>query len=210
MDGADRAAGDRVSWDGMAVVGVVARTHGLRGELVVNPETDFPDVRFRAGSTLFLLRDGEPRAFRVRTARWHRGRPMIAFEGMATLDEAEQLRDAELRVPEDWLLPLPPDTYYEHELIGCKVRTVGGDAIGTVRRLEGPAGARRLIVGEGPQEIDVPLAVRICVSVEPAAATIVIDPPDGLLEVNRTKAWEVARIEDARPAPAVRCAETDG
>lgn len=210
MDVADGVSGDRASWDDMAVVGVVARTHGRHGELVVNPETDFPDVRFRAGSTLFLLRDGEPRAFRVCGARWHRGRPMITLEGIATLSGAEQLRDAELRVPEHWLLPLPPDTYYEHELIGCTVRTVAGDPVGTVRRLEGPDGARRLIVEQGRSEIDVPLAARICVSVEPAAATIVIDPPDGLLDVNRTKAWEAARIDDARSVPAARCAETGG
>jgi 16S rRNA processing protein RimM len=191
----------------MAVVGVVARTHGRRGEVVVNPETDFPEARFRAGSTLFLMRDGEPQALRVRAARQHGGRPVIALERIGTLGEAEQLRGAELRVPDESLHPLPAGAYYEHDLVGCAVRTARGDAIGTVASIEGPDGAKRLIVKRGRSEIDVPLAADICVSIDPAAGTIVIDPPAGLLDVNRTRS---ARTGGGRPMPASGCAGTGG
>ena len=179
---------DHGSWQEMAVVGVVARTHGRHGEVVVNPQTDFPEERFRAGGTLFMAQAGAPAAVKIRDAWFHGGRPVIAFEQVETLSEAERLRGAELRVPDEALQPLPPDSWYEHELVGCVVRTVSGDEVGTVAAIEGPAGAKRLIVGPRGREIDVPLVAEICVSVDADAASIVIDPPDGLLEVNRTGA----------------------
>ena len=45
-------------WDDMAVVGWIARAHGIRGQVIVNPETDFPEGRFRPGAELFLNRAG--------------------------------------------------------------------------------------------------------------------------------------------------------
>jgi 16S rRNA processing protein RimM len=190
----------------MAVVGIVARTHGLRGEVVINPATDFPQERFRAGGTLFMARAGSPVAVTIRDAWFHRGRPVVSFDGIETLSEAERLRGAELRVPEEALQPLPPDSWYEYELVGCAVRTVGGDEIGTVAAIEGPAGAKRLIVGQGGREIDVPLVVEICVSVDADVGMIVINPPDGLLEVNRTRAGGGGR----RSSPARSGAGNDG
>lgn len=176
------------SWQEMAVVGVVARTHGRHGEVVVNPETDFPEERFRAGGTLFMAQAGTPVAVTIRDAWFHGGRPVVSFEQVETLSEAERLRGAELRVPDEALQPLPPDTWYEHQLVGCAVRTVSGGEVGTVVAVEGPAGAKRLIVGPRGREIDVPLVAAICVTVDAEAASIVIDPPPGLLEVNRTRA----------------------
>ena len=192
-------------WDAMAVVGVVARTHGTHGEVVLNPETDFPEDRFRAGETLFLLQGEEPVAMRIRSTRFHGGRPLVSFDRIGTIGEAERLRGAELRVPEAALRPLPAGTWYEHELVGCAVRTVSGEAIGTVGRLEGPAGAKRLIVGREDGEVDIPLVAEICVSMEVEARTIVIDPPDGLLEINCTRARGAAgsRGRESRPARAV-------
>ncbi len=197
------------SWRDMAVVGVVARTHGRHGEVVVNPETDFPEARFRAGGELFLVQQGEPVAFRIREAWFHGGRPVLAFERIETLDEAERLRGAELRVPEAALHPLPADTWYEHELIGCAVRTVGGGEVGTVGCIEGPSGAQRLVVRRAGREVDVPLVAGICVSIDAEAGAIVIDPPDGLLEVNRMQAGR-ARGRGRRSSRARSGAGTGG
>lgn len=189
-------------WQEMAVVGVVARTHGRHGEVVVQPQTDFPEQRFRVGGTLFLADAGAPVAVTIRDAWFHGGRPVVSFDHIATLSEAERLRGAELRVPEEALQPLPPDSYYEHALIGCAVRTVDGGAVGTVVAIEGPAAAKRLIVEQGGQEIDVPLVAGICVSVDVDARCIVIDPPEGLLEVNRTRAGAVRGRRGRRASSA--------
>ncbi|MGE0862369.1 MAG: ribosome maturation factor RimM, partial [Vicinamibacterales bacterium] len=55
-----------MNWDDGILVGVIARTHGNRGEVIVNPETDFPEVRFRMGARLWTRRrDGAPATLEV-------------------------------------------------------------------------------------------------------------------------------------------------
>lgn len=171
--------------EGMVAVGRIARAHGRRGEVVVDPCTDFPELRFRSGSRLFAAAPGDGVAFRVAEARFHRGRAVVRFEGVSDIDGAERLAGIELRVPESALAPLPPDTFYEHDLVGCRVETVDGRPVGAVRSVEAAAGAARLIVDAAGAEVDVPLVDAICVRVEPAARTIVVDPPAGLLDLNR-------------------------
>jgi 16S rRNA processing protein RimM len=70
-------------------------------------------------------------------------------------------------------------------LIGCRVETGSGAAVGVVRDVEGTVGGSRLIVDGGSRgEILIPLAAEICRAIDIAAQRIVIDPPEGLLELN--------------------------
>jgi 16S rRNA processing protein RimM len=175
----------RVSkWEEMVLVGKVARAHGRFGEVIVNPETDFPAERFAPGSVVHALRSGREEQLKVNAMRMHLGRPLLAFDGVDTMSDAEALAGVELRVPERDLTPLPEGTYYEHTLVGCDVVTVSGRRLGAVAKVEGRAGGARLIVGSGRDEIQIPLAHHICVSIDVASRQIVVDPPEGLLELN--------------------------
>jgi 16S rRNA processing protein RimM len=171
----------------MAVVGRIARPHGLRGQVIVNPETDFAEQRFRSGAVLWIRSGAGPERLIVSTARFQGGRPVIGFEGMSSIDEVERLAGLEVRVPEDALTPLEPGRYYEHQLAGCSVVTASGDMIGTVAKVEGGAGGSRLVVDGRRGEILIPFAVEICIAVDVGARRIVIDPPEGLLDLNEPK-----------------------
>lgn len=173
------------AWDDLVLVGVVARTHGHRGAVIVNPETDFPEERFRAGATVWMRRGGVATAVAIREAWFHQGRPVLTLDGVESMTDAERLRGAELRVPEDALHPLPDGRYYHFRLVGCAVVTVGGELVGDVRAVEGEAGRERLVVDTPGGEVLVPFAEPICTSIDVESRRIVIDPPDGLLEVNR-------------------------
>lgn len=176
-----------VDWDDMVVVGRIARPHGLRGQLAVNPETDFVEERFRPGATLWTRSEGRERPLTIASARVQNGRPVIAFEGLSRIEDVQWLIGLDLRVPEDALQPLEAGRYYEHQLVGCKVETVDGVPIGMVVRVEGGAGSSRLAVEGRRGEILVPLAVDICVEIDVGAKRIRIDPPEGLLDLNETK-----------------------
>jgi 16S rRNA processing protein RimM len=170
----------------MALVGRIARAHGIRGQIVVNPETDFPDERFRPGAQLFVQRGGEVDTLTVTSARFHGGRPIIGLSGVATASDAEALAGLELRVPADRLPALPRGTFYRHDLIGCRVETQKGEFVGVVQGVEGSVGASRLVLaGRDGGEVLIPLAAEICPVIDPAAKRIVVDPPPGLLEANR-------------------------
>jgi len=171
-------------WNDCAVVGRVARAHGNRGEVIVNPDTDFIEERFRVGAELFVKRAGGVACVRVNGMRVHQGRPILALEGVVTMNDAEAMAGVELRVPVSALEPLPDGMFYRHDLVGCRVETILGETVGEVAAVEGDLGASRLVVKAPAGEVLIPLAQAICVVIDIAARRIVVDPPDGLLEVN--------------------------
>lgn len=171
--------------DDLLLVGRVARAHGNRGQVIVNPETDFAGQRFRAGVVLLVGSGTAPTPRAITAVRFHQGRPVIALEGVGTMNDAEALAGADLRMPASSLEPLPDGTFYHHDLVGCEVRDVQGRVIGTVTAVEGPMERSRLVVKRpGGGEALIPLVAGICERVEPAARRIVVNPPEGLIELN--------------------------
>jgi 16S rRNA processing protein RimM len=172
-------------WDAMVLVGRVARPHGLRGQVIVNPETDFVEDRFRVGATFQTRSARGDEQLTVTAARVQNGRPVIAFEGFSSIEDVQRLAGLELRVPEEELQPLDAGMYYHHQLIGCAVETVAGERVGEVVRVNGGAAGSVLEV-DGPRgEVLIPLAVEICVEIDVEQKRIRIAPPEGLLDVNR-------------------------
>jgi 16S rRNA processing protein RimM len=168
----------------MVTVGRVARPHGLRGDVVINPETDFVAERFAAGATVWTKSERGEEALTIAAARVHGGRAIVGFEGFTRVEDVERLSGLELRVPEAALQPLAPHTYYQHQLVGCVVETVSGETVGTVARVDGGVGTSVLAVEGDRGEVLVPLTQAICVEIDVGGKRIRIDPPEGLLELN--------------------------
>src|SRR5688500_4529283 len=172
----------------MVLVGRVVRPHGLRGQVVVASETDFGAERFAPGAKVWqqagkalnelVVVDSYPQA-----DRW-----IVAFENVTTVEEAEALRGIELRIPEDARMPLGPDEYYLYDLVGCEVRTAAGVEIGRVQAVYTGAGGALLSVDRNGDEVLVPLVKTMCPEIDVAARRIIVDPPEGLLDVNRPAA----------------------
>jgi 16S rRNA processing protein RimM len=174
------------NWDDAILIGVVARTHGNRGEVIVNAETDFPEERFREGAQLMTrLKDGSPATMEVATMRMHQGRPVILFKGVASMNDAELLAGRELRIAEieGAAELLGEGEYYHRDLIGCAVVTESGEPIGEVTAVEGDERATRLVVRSRRNEVLIPLADAIC-TVDLKGRRITVRPPEGLLELN--------------------------
>ena len=172
------------AWDDMVLVGRIARPHGVRGQVIVNPETDFVEDRFVSGATMWARSDRGDEALTITSARVQNGRPVIGFEGFSNLEDVERLAGLELRVPEDSLRSLGAGVYYQHQLVGCVAQTIAGARIGEVSRVDGGAGGSLLVVRGARGEVLIPFAQHICVEIDVAARRIRIDPPEGLLELN--------------------------
>ena len=171
----------------MAVVGRIVRPHGLRGDVVVHPETDFVQERFRPGASFWTRSARGDEQLTIGTARVQGARPVLRFEGVSSIDQAEGLVGLELRVPEGTLQPLGQGMYYLHQLTGCVVTTTGGAQVGTVAKVDSGIGSSRLVIEGERGEILIPLAAEICIEIDVEAKRIVIAPPDGLLDLNETK-----------------------
>jgi 16S rRNA processing protein RimM len=174
-----------LEWDEMVLVGRVARPHGLRGDVVVNPETDFVGERFAVGARLWTRVAGVVEEVTVARAALRGRRPIVGFEGTSAMADAERFAGAELRVPEEALAALEPGAYYLHQLVGCRVETTAGLAVGEVVRVEGGSGANVLAVAGSNGEVLIPLAASLCPTIDVERRLVVVDAPDGLLEANQ-------------------------
>ncbi len=174
-------------WEDMVTVGRVARTHGLRGHVIVDPLTDFVEERFAPGAVLEIETGGAVRPLTVASSRLQVGRPVISFEGLGRIEDVEALLGRELRVPEDALVPLEPGRYYRHDLVGCTVEHEDGRRIGDVTGVGGTTGGTHLVVRGDRGEVLIPLARDVCPVIDVGARRIVVTPPEGLLEANETR-----------------------
>jgi 16S rRNA processing protein RimM len=159
----------------------VARTHGIRGHVLVHPETDFLEDRFRVGQVLLVGPAEHPEPREILEVRFHQGRPLVALAGIDSMTDAEALAGAELWLPASSLAALPEGTFYRHDLVGCAVRDTHGVVVGRVTAVEGTLERSYLVVDGGAM---IPMVAEFCVSVDPKARVIVVDPPHGLLELN--------------------------
>jgi 16S rRNA processing protein RimM len=114
------------------VVGRVTRPHGVRGEVSVEVRTDDPDLRFSVGRVMAT----DPAAagpLTVESVRWHSGRLLIRFDGIADRNQAEELRGTWLTLDSAEAGPSgDPDEFHDHELIGLAVVTTSGEPVGRV------------------------------------------------------------------------------
>lgn len=168
------------------VVGRVAKAHGITGELSVDVRTDSPDQRFGVGAVVVAhLRDGAARELTVAAVRPHSGRLLVRFAEVLTRDAAEALHGALLLADTADLPPTEdPDEYYDHELEGLAVVLGDGTQVGTVREVaHGPGGELLVLKRVGGGELLVPFVRDIVPEVDLAGGRIMLDPPDGLLEL---------------------------
>lgn len=184
------------------VVGRIGKAHGLRGELTVEMRTDDPDRRFAVGTR--LVTDPADRGpLIVRSTRPHAGRLLVCFEGVSDRTAAERLRGTLLTVDSALLPPLEdPEEFYDHELVGLAAFTPDGVALGSVVDVLHPPGPDLLVLACGsgeqrdqgeqgedaakePLEVLVPFVSAIVFEVDVAAGRLVVDPPPGLLDLDR-------------------------
>jgi len=167
----------------LVVIARAIKPRGLKGEIVAELLTDFPD-RFEDLEELILVSPGGERTTKRLEDYWFQNhRVVLKVADYDSVEAAKQLVGFEFAVPEQDRIPLPPDHYYDWELEGCTVK-VGDESIGIVKSVLKTGGAEILVVmDDSRKERLVPLANSIVVEVDAAGKTIVIDPPEGLLDL---------------------------
>jgi 16S rRNA processing protein RimM len=166
------------------VVGRVGRPHGVRGELTVELRTDDPETRFAPGSVL-RTEPADKGPLTVTEMRPRSGGLVVAFDGVSDREGAEALRGVVLVVDSASLPPLDvDDEWYDHQLVGLHVETVSGDRVGELAEVVHSAGTDLLAVrAEDGRELLVPFVREIVPTVDVAGGRVVVDPPEGLLDL---------------------------
>ena len=170
--------------DDVIVVAHIVKVRGLRGEVVADLLTDFPE-RFEKLITLIgVAADRTRRSLQIEELWFHGNRIVFRFAGFNRIEEARELVGYDLAVPADERMDLPPDSFYEWELVGCRVQTVEGKEIGQVQSVMHTGGVEILsVVDEKGRDRMIPMASDIVVEIDKEKKLIRIDPPEGLLEL---------------------------
>ncbi|MFQ5898954.1 MAG: ribosome maturation factor RimM [Candidatus Methylomirabilia bacterium] len=165
-------------------IGEVLKPRGLRGEVKVRPLVEDRAQFERLGSCFLVGSDAtraEPR--RVESVRSDGGAVVLKLERCESVEDAQPLVGRLVAVPAAQLSPLPPGQFYAHALVGSRVVTTGGVVVGTFLAVEpGPAQDLWVVRDEGREHL-IPAVVEIVVKVDMATRTIVIRPPEGLLDL---------------------------
>ena len=183
-EGAPVDAGDWVA------IGEVVGVFGVRGELKVQPLTDFPE-RFARTETVYV---GEGRVpHRVRAARPHKRLMLVSLDGIDDPETGAKLRGARLFIPEAQITPLPEDQFYLHDVIGLRVRHVDGRPLGVVSDVLTAAGNDLFVVREpeSGREVLLPAVKAFVKRIDLAGGEIVVDPIPGLFDEEAVVAGEV-------------------
>ena len=167
----------------LVIIARAVRPRGLKGEIVAQLLTDFPD-RFEDIEELVLVSPkGERTTKRLEDYWFQNDRVVLKLADYDDVEAAKELVGFELAVPESERVPLPADHYYDWELEGCTVK-VGAESIGTVKSVLKTGGTEILVVAdENDKERLIPFADSIVVEVDAEQKTIVVDPPEGLLDL---------------------------
>jgi 16S rRNA processing protein RimM len=155
-------------------VGRITKPHGLRGEVLVAFSSDRTD-RLSNGSVLLSDRG----ALTVVSASRHQDRWIVQFEEILDRTEAETWRGVVLRgqaLDADDLDRTDPDELWVHELIGCSVELPDGSTVGEVEAVQANPAADLLVLDGGA-------LVPVVFVTGRAPGRIVIDPPEGLLDL---------------------------
>ncbi|MFN2746205.1 MULTISPECIES: ribosome maturation factor RimM [Bacillus] len=166
-------------------VGKIVNTHGVKGEVRVISRTDFPEERYKSGNTLYLFMEGkeEPVQATVSAHRLHKQFHLLQFKEVETLTEAEKLKNALIKVPEDQLGQLAKDEFYFHEIIGCDVFSEDGDEIGKVKEILTPGANDVWVVGRpGKKDVLIPYIDAVVKDINVEDKTIKIHIMEGLLD----------------------------
>jgi 16S rRNA processing protein RimM len=170
--------------DELVAVARAVRTRGLRGEVVAELLTDFPERFENLERLIAVAPNGERMSLMLEEHWFQGGRIVLKFAGYDSVEEASALVGSEFAVPEAERVELPEDEFYDWELAGCRVETVEGEKVGIVREVMKTGGVETLVVenDETGREHLIPLAEEICVEINVEGKLIRIDAPEGLLE----------------------------
>jgi 16S rRNA processing protein RimM len=151
----------------------------------VELHTDFP-ARFQLLDRVWLaFPDGRRESFELENCWEHQGRLILKFGSIDSISDAERLAGAWVEIEAEQAVPLPQDTYWDRDLVGCSLRDRAGNTLGVVTEVMRIMGNSQLVVRGDKGEFMVPMAASICIGISIARKEILVDLPEGLVDLNQ-------------------------
>lgn len=163
--------------------GKIVNTHGLKGEIKLIPDTDFPDQRFVIGHKLYIAYQNQHVPVTIKSVRTHKGFYYLSFENYDDIDQVVPFKGCLLCVAEEDLQALNSGEYYYHDIIGLKVQDQQHQEIGQVKEILS-YGPNDVWVIARPQQRDLllPYLKSVMLEVNLETKLVTVEVPEGLDE----------------------------
>lgn len=165
-------------------VGKIVNTHSLKGEVKVISSTDFEEERFKKGSKLLITRGNQLiREVVVQSYRNHKNFLLVKFEGIDSVEEAEKLKNLQIKIDSDEVGELEENEFYFHQIIGCEVFDENDRNLGEIIDILTPgANDVWVIKGEEGKEILIPYIEDVVKQIDITNKKVNIEVMEGLID----------------------------
>ncbi len=162
-------------------VGLIARPHGIRGELKVRMHFEESDALDEAEVVILEPERGDARRYEVESVRGNAKGPILALREVVSREAADALRNAKIWVERSAVPPLEPGEYYLVDLVGCEVK-LEGKVFGKVIRVRpDPSVDTMILTLNDGEEVDVPIVSAWVGQVDIAGKTVELLSEDGII-----------------------------
>ncbi len=163
-------------------LGKITKTHGVKGEVILWIDVDFPE-EYEEMDSVFLDVNGELVPFFMDSFQLRGNKAIVKFEDIETYEQAEPLVNLQAYLPLDVLPELDGDQFYYHEIVGFQVIDEKLGQLGKVRTVYTMQVQDLLVMDYQGKEVLIPIEDSIVLEADKEAQTIAVNLPDGLLEV---------------------------
>jgi 16S rRNA processing protein RimM len=167
------------------ILGEILRPHGIRGELRVKVQTDYPERMINDLETVFIGKDPEEsdaEEYTIKSARFHQDYILLQLNQVDDRNAAELLRGLYVMIDLENAVPLEDDEFYLFELIGLTVKSTKGEELGVIQDvLETGANDVYVVKGRKYGELLIPAHDETLVDVDVEAGIVTINLPFGIL-----------------------------
>ncbi|MFC2057215.1 ribosome maturation factor RimM [Chloroflexota bacterium] len=163
-------------------IGKILSLWGSKGQLKVEVVTDFPQ-RFAPSSKVYI----NQRPMTIDSSEWHKGKAIIKFNTIDSIEDAEKLRGQLVEIHYSQLKPLPEGQYYHFQLIGLEVGTTQGESLGKITEVLTMPSNDTYIINGTRGEILIPATEDVIKSIDLDKGCLVIEPIKGLLSLNEKR-----------------------
>lgn len=169
--------------DSLILIGKVAATHGLKGQLRITSYSGHFDSLLVADTVILKDPSGTATTLSVTAATIHGKKLIIAFTGLDDINRVQHLVGSEVYLRLDQLPDTEEGEYYWHDLIGLSVVTVAGELLGVLQSIIETGSNDVYVVKSADRELLIPALEDVITSIDLTAGIMTVTPVTGLFDL---------------------------
>ncbi|TRZ46315.1 ribosome maturation factor RimM [Robertkochia solimangrovi] len=164
-------------------LGKIVKKYSFKGEVLVKLDTDEPEL-YENLESVFIALGNNLVPFFIDTSSLHKSSLLrLKLEDVDSEADADALLQSELYLPLEMLPELKGDQFYYHEVIGFEMEDVNYGKVGIIKGINDAASQPLFEVESEGKEILIPLNDELIIKVDRKAKKILVETPEGLIDL---------------------------